>query len=230
MSAIKILAIDNSPLFLHGLLACLRQMPLVAKADGCQNRHQLFEKLNTLQPQLVFAELSTSSTGPEGITICNEISSRYKNVFVAAICAESTAAVIKHAYQQGARAFFDKDVEPGTLQKFLNAFCRNAIEDYYTVVAQVPERRINTLNTAQKLLSVLTRREREVMELIVKGATHLEIEQELNVTYDTYKSHHARILKKMELKNDVALTRFALKHTLFAPETETQPELLMRSA
>lgn len=66
----------------------------------------------------------------------------------------------------------------------------------------------------EKPHSTLTDREYEVLLLIASGNTTSEIAQTLGLSLRTVNSHRARILKKMNLKNDVELARYVFKENL----------------
>ena len=63
-----------------------------------------------------------------------------------------------------------------------------------------------------ELKAVLTKRERQVMRMILDGHDHNEISQKLGFGYESYRAHHNNILHKLQLKSDMELARFADKH------------------
>jgi DNA-binding NarL/FixJ family response regulator len=60
--------------------------------------------------------------------------------------------------------------------------------------------------------SALTRRELQVMEMIARGMTNREIAEDLQISIKTIDTHRGHILKKLVLRNNAELTRFAVKH------------------
>ncbi len=60
-------------------------------------------------------------------------------------------------------------------------------------------------------LARLTNREREVLELIVAGHPNKRIARTLDITEKTVEAHRARLMRKLEARNVVELTRIALK-------------------
>ena len=60
----------------------------------------------------------------------------------------------------------------------------------------------------------LSDREYQVMCLIAKGFTVAEIAEQLKLSVKTIATYHTRVLKKMNLKNDVELTRYAIRNRL----------------
>ena len=59
---------------------------------------------------------------------------------------------------------------------------------------------------------VLTNREWEVMALLAKGKTNREIAELLDVGSKTIDTHRGHVMKKLKLRNNSELTRFAIKH------------------
>ncbi len=60
------------------------------------------------------------------------------------------------------------------------------------------------------LVSRLTNREREVMELLVQGRSLKQISIEFGISFQTVSKHRARVLNKLEVGNDVELVRLCL--------------------
>lgn len=60
--------------------------------------------------------------------------------------------------------------------------------------------------------SPLTRREMQVMEMIARGLTNREIARDFDVSIKTIDTHRSHVLKKLGLRNNAELARFAVKH------------------
>lgn len=60
--------------------------------------------------------------------------------------------------------------------------------------------------------SVLTSRERQTMEGLARGMTNREIAEHLEISIKTVDTHRGHVLKKLGLRNNSELTRFAVKH------------------
>ncbi len=60
--------------------------------------------------------------------------------------------------------------------------------------------------------SSLTARELQVMEMLARGMTNREIALHLDISIKTVDTHRGHVLKKLGLRNNSELTRFAVKH------------------
>jgi DNA-binding NarL/FixJ family response regulator len=63
-----------------------------------------------------------------------------------------------------------------------------------------------------QLVSALTRRETQVMEMLARGMTNREIAHDLDISVKTVDTHRGHVLKKLALRNNTELARFAVKH------------------
>ena len=66
-------------------------------------------------------------------------------------------------------------------------------------------------------LEKLTPRERQVAVGLATGLTNHEIAAELGIKLKTIDTHRAHILQKLELRNNVMLCRYMIRHALVTP-------------
>jgi FixJ family two-component response regulator len=62
----------------------------------------------------------------------------------------------------------------------------------------------------------LTKREREVMQLVVAGKKTKEIAEQLDLSARTVEHHRASVMHKMEVRTVVELVSMAIRHSLYA--------------
>ncbi len=82
-------------------------------------------------------------------------------------------------------------------------------------MAAFEQSRSNVVETNNaKLLSPLTRRELEVLELVARGATNKEISNEMNISEHTVKSHIIHIFDKLGINDRAQVSVWAAKNGL----------------
>ncbi|MDX1617807.1 MAG: response regulator transcription factor, partial [Balneolaceae bacterium] len=64
----------------------------------------------------------------------------------------------------------------------------------------------------------ITKREREILALIVDGYTSQEIANKLYISPRTVDTHRFNLMQKLDIKNTAGLVRFALKNNLVSAE------------
>jgi two-component system, NarL family, invasion response regulator UvrY len=105
----------------------------------------------------------------------------------------------------GAHAYVSQTDEPQLLIDAIRAVTRGE---------QIAPAGANELRAigATDPAGVLTNRELEVMEMLARGMTNREIAAHLQISIKTIDSHRGHVMKKLSVRNNSELTRFAVKH------------------
>ncbi|MBA3538851.1 MAG: response regulator transcription factor [Deltaproteobacteria bacterium] len=107
------------------------------------------------------------------------------------------------AIAAGAHGYINKSVEPTELIAAIHAVSRGE---------QVIPAGVEMVAGDGSPASALTAREQQVMEMLARGMTNREIAEHLSISIKTVDTHRGHILKKLGLRNNSELTRFAVKH------------------
>jgi len=116
--------------------------------------------------------------------------------------AHGDVSTVRIALKSGAVDFLEKPVDPDMLLRAV----RVALD---TDAAQ--RRAANEAERAERTLSILTARERHVMELITKGCNNGEIASTLGISPRTVEVHKARVMEKLQVESIPELVRFVLR-------------------
>jgi len=116
------------------------------------------------------------------------------------------------ALKAGASGYLSKSMDAAEL---ITA-ARRALMGRKYITPSLAERLSEMVNspTAELPHQLLSNREFEVMKLLAKGLSLIEIGQKLAVTPTTISTYRSRILHKMNLTNNSELTRYAIVHQL----------------
>jgi DNA-binding NarL/FixJ family response regulator len=109
------------------------------------------------------------------------------------------------AIAAGAHGYLTKSVEPDQLLSAIRAVSRGE-----QVIPPGVEQLLATGDGHPA--SALTAREQQVMEMLGRGLTNREIAEHLEISIKTVDTHRGHVLKKLGLRNNSELTRFAVKH------------------
>ena len=109
------------------------------------------------------------------------------------------------AIAAGAHGYVNKAVEPNELLNSIRAVARGE-----QVIPPGVEQLLASGDGHPA--SALTAREAQVMEMLARGMTNREIAEHLEISIKTVDTHRGHVLKKLGLRNNSELTRFAVKH------------------
>jgi FixJ family two-component response regulator len=140
--------------------------------------------------------------GQSGLELQRELHARNSALPVVVITAHGDVASARAAFQANAVDFLEKPFDDAQL--------RNAIEKAFAL----EERRIQNaddVREAAQRLSMLTAREREVMEQATQGRHAKEIAAALGISPRTVEVHKTRLMAKLGVRNVAELVRFALE-------------------
>lgn len=105
----------------------------------------------------------------------------------------------------GAHGFVGKSIEPEQLIDAIRTVSRGE-----QVIP--PDAQALLAAGVQPAAAALTRREVQVMEMLARGMTNREVAEHLEISTKTVDTHRGHVMKKLKLRNNADLTRFAVKH------------------
>ncbi len=139
--------------------------------------------------------------GMSGLELQSALGREHPALPIIVITAHGDVATVRTALKSGAVDFLEKPVDPDAL---LTAV-RTALD---TDAAQ--RRAALEARRAERQLSVLTTRERQVMELVAKGCHNREIASTLGISPRTVEVHKARVMDKLQVRSAAELVRIVL--------------------
>jgi FixJ family two-component response regulator len=137
----------------------------------------------------------------QGLEFQQRLASRGYDVPVIILSGGSDMAMAVQAMKAGAVSVLKTPVEP----KLMLETIREAIDK------DASTRRVNAQTfEIRKRLALLTRREHEVMELLIDGKANKEVAARLDLSEKTVEIHRSHVMKKMQVSSLASLVRFVL--------------------
>jgi len=204
----KIIIADDHQLFIDGLMSILSKELDIHVTATANNGLELIKLLeNGKNADLVITDIRMPIM--DGISATKIISRDYPGLPVLALTMFDQSADVYEMLDAGAKGYVTKEADRTELVKAIhtmvagkNYFSKNLPIDYDAwTKACVNE---NTIP--------LTRREKEILQLIVKGRTTLEIADELKLSKFTIDTHRKNIHKKLGIKSNAGLVNYAIKN------------------
>jgi DNA-binding NarL/FixJ family response regulator len=207
---IRVAITDDHPMVVQGLGTMLAAYDHISVTGNYYNGAQLLEGLMDNCPDVLLLDMQLpDKTGDELIPIIKPLYPDLKILVLTNF--ESTLYATKSIWQ-GAQGYLLKTADASVLIKAIGII----YEGGQFVEPSIKEH-LDGFARSKKLYatkSVLTTREKEVLQLIVNGQTDTEIASALFLSLHTIKHYRMSILLKMDVKNTAAMVSKALKSGL----------------
>lgn len=207
---VTILLADDHPIIRQGLLRLLEAEPdlkVVGEASDGLQAVQLAEKL---RPNILVIDMMMP--GLNGLEVLRQVKKRSANTLNIVLSMQSADAYVVEALKCGASGYILKDSGPGEVVIAV----RQVIEGQRFLSSKLSERMMNTnIHLSEQgtldLYETLTDREREVLQMAAEGRSSVEIGKKLVISPRTVEIHRSRFMKKLGLRNQTELIRYAIK-------------------
>ena len=137
-----------------------------------------------------------------GIDLCKEVKEKYPSVFIIGLSTFNQQSFVQKMMDNGASGYVLKNATQEELITAIETVIKG--KTYLSIEAT------DTLRKDNGAPIVLTRREKEVLELIADGMTNAEIAEKLFISVTTVDTHRKNLLAKMEAKNTASLVKIAV--------------------
>lgn len=216
---IRVLVVDEEKIYRDGLKVIFSRHSEMRVIGQAQTAAEACEKVRRLQPDLVLMEMSLPDM--DGMTAAKKILAEDSTVRIAMLTASHLDSDVMGAVKAGVHGYITKDVSVGTLLDSIRrvaageavippAFAGRLLQEF----AALTRGRDDETQAIEADRAKVTEREREVLRLLVQGATNRDIARQLVITENTVKVHLRNILEKLHLRNRQQAAAFAISSGL----------------
>jgi len=215
----KILIVDDHPLFLSGLCALFETDEQMEVCGEAKDGQEAIDKVKQLKPDIVIMDINMP--GVNGIDATRKILSIAANTKILALSIHSDKQFVKEMLDAGAVGYLLKDDAPEQLlsaieivnkgDMFLSPRVTRAALSKDETMGKTKRQRISEVsgkeieNAKREKLNLLTPSEIEILKYISKGLHNQEIADKLYNSELTIKKHISNMLHKMKVRNRLSL-------------------------
>ena len=204
---ISLLLVDDHAVVRHGLRGFLELQPDLVVAGEASSGPEGVELARRLRPDVVLMDLVMPGGG--GIEALRALREAVPEARVLVLTSFAEDAQVFAAMEAGADGYLLKDVSPDALA--------TAVRDVHAgrpalgpAVAERLMRRVGG-DPGDPRLASLTRRERDVLRLMVDGLANKQIARRLSITEKTVKTHVSSILGKLGVEDRTQASVLAVR-------------------
>lgn len=214
---VRILIADDHKIVRDGLRALLEKqagMEVIAEAENGRKAVRLARELC---PDIVIIDIGMPDLN--GIDAARQIIAEVDQVKIIALSMHSDKRFVAQMFKAGASAYLLKDCAFEELAQAVDIVVAGQTYLSPEIAGPVMEDYVRHLTTTDSSgFSVLTAREREVLQLLAEGKATKEVAAQLHVSIKTIETHRQQIMNKLKVRSLADLTKYAIREGLTSLE------------
>jgi len=207
---INVLIADDHTIVREGLKQIFKETSDIIVTGEAGSGAEVIEKISENRYDVVVLDISMPGRG--GLDVIKYIKTHYPEIPVLVLSIYSEDQYAVRVLKAGASGYLTKE----TASEQLILAVRKISEGRKYVSADLAEKLASSLDENQQKAAhaKLSDREFQVLKLIGSGMTVGEIAEEFSLSVKTISTNRARILKKMNMKNNAELICYAIRNGL----------------
>ncbi|MCW5621708.1 MAG: response regulator transcription factor [Burkholderiales bacterium] len=206
---VRILLADDHGLVRAGIRARVQELNEVEVVGEAADGRSAIEMVGQLHPDMVLMDISMK--GLNGIEATSQMQRSHSDVRVVILSMHSTEEHVAQALRAGASGYIVKDSATEELEIAIDTVMRGERYVSPTVSRSVVDRLLLDASAAPNPLSLLTPRQKEILQLIAEGRSTKEIAHVLGLSIKTVETHRAQLMQRLSIRDVPGLVRYALR-------------------
>ena len=206
---IQLLIIDDHPIVIQGIENAITKETNVEVAGTALNAEQAIKWLSANHADVILLDIALPDM--DGIDLCKYIHKNFPASKIIGLTTFGQVSFITSMLRNGARGYLYKNTSE---EELVNAI-RTVHAGQQYLSREVNEKLIakaaRTLPKRESFIPKLTRREKEILELIIAENTTQEIADLLHLSVSTIETHRMNLCAKLGARNMAGLVKNAIK-------------------
>ncbi len=202
---IKILIVDDHPLVIDGIRTMLRDEPYLQIEASAKNAKEALSLLaGELQVDVVLLDVNLPDM--DGLRLCELIREKNKTIKILGLTYINEAGIINQLIKKGANGYLLKTSEREELIEAVYGVMDGTIYLSKAANAKILQQ-LQSYDLPKNDIPGLTRREKEILQLLAEGLTSQEIGVKLFLSNYTVDTHRKNMLQKFNVHNTQSLMK-----------------------
>lgn len=229
MDTIKLMLVDDHDVVRTGLRSFLETQPGFKVIAEAKNGLQALEKAKEAKPDIVLMDITMPDM--DGIEATLKLKNLYPDCQILVLTVHADKQYFMKMLSVGASGYLTKQAAADELVAAIQAvaagyvylqpaLARWLLEDYQQLAKTVslPDNQVTGKSKDAVTLDILSKRERQVLELVGEGLNNHDIGMKLELSPKTIARHRERIMKKLNIHSRTELVKFAIRTGLISLE------------
>ncbi|HRG69164.1 MAG: response regulator transcription factor [Saprospiraceae bacterium] len=203
---------DDHAMFVDGIESILRDEETIKVVDRCFDGKSVFPMLSKQQIDVLLLDINLPDIS--GIEVAKKINTDFPDVKIIAVSMYNEESIVSEMLNNGAQGYILKNTGRAELVQAIETvasgqtyFSKDVTETIMGALLKKPTQK----KTSTFLIPEISKRELEVLALIVKEYTTPEIAEKLFISLKTVESHRSSLVSKLNVRNTAGLVRAAIE-------------------
>jgi len=207
---IRVLLADDHRLFRDGLRTLLEQEADLEVVGVAADGQSVLTQIGTCRPNVVLMDVSMP--GLNGLEATRHLHADHPDVAVLMLSMHADHRFVVEALRAGALGYVPKDCEISELSAAIRAVFRGQLYLSPLLAGRIVRDYLAMMgDRADSAFSVLSAREREVLQMLAEGRSAKDIAGTLSVSIKTVETHRKNIMDKLDIHSVAELTKYAIR-------------------
>jgi DNA-binding NarL/FixJ family response regulator len=209
---IRVFLADDHPIIRDGLARVLEAGGEIKVVGSAENGRDAIHQVLQLKPDVAIFDISMPDMN--GIEAARQLRERNSRIPILILSMHLTAEHVFHALEAGVHGYILKaSVVQDVIQavRTVHAGKRYLSPSVAEIVAEQIGKRSETSS-----LDLLSRREREILQLVAEGNSSAEVARLLSLSPKTVDTYRSRLMQKLQLRDITAIVKYALQNGLIS--------------
>ncbi len=213
---LRTLLADDHRLVRAGIRSLLEEIPsvqVVAEAGDGRETLDLVQKHN---PNIAIVDVAMK--GLNGLDVAARITRDFPHVKVLILSMHTNEEYVIQALKSGAAGYLIKDAATEELRLALESVAKGDTYLSPVISKSVIDNLLARSGDETEPASVLTPRQREILQLIAEGKSTKEIAAILSVSVKTIETHRTQLMNRLDIHDIAGLVRYAVRTGLVSAD------------
>jgi DNA-binding NarL/FixJ family response regulator len=169
-----------------------------------------------LRPDVVL--LDVTMPGLNGLEAAPRIARVSPGTKILVLSMHASEGYVAQALRAGVHGYLLKDAAATELEVALRAVLRGSSYLSPAISRHVVDGFLRGTGQPASPLSLLTARQREILQLVAEGRSTKEIAADLGLSVKTVETHRAQLMERLEIRDVAGLVRLAIREGLVSPD------------
>jgi DNA-binding NarL/FixJ family response regulator len=209
MPKIRVLLADDHKLFRAGIRSLLQTLDDIEVVAEAGDGREALRLAAAHRPDVVLMDIMMPNLN--GLDAAARIAHAYPHTRVIMLSMSADEDSVLKTLRAGAVGYLVKTADPAELELAIRAamrgekFLSSAVSEHVVSVC------LNRLDKEQTSLERLTRRQREVLQLVAESHTTKDIAKRLEISTKTAEAYRGEIMRALDIHDIASLTRYAIR-------------------